>query len=105
VLPRRLSVGGLLVVLLATAACTPCSQSRGFSLSLANGSGGESSPITAAEWFAVHGGVWSDIPTTGWHVIGDPGPATDVRSGSMTLQVLQGSDGTWQVVSGSAPEC
>ncbi len=103
--PRRLFLGALAVVLVGTAACSPCSQGRGFSLSLAKDSGGESSPITAAEWFAVHGGVWSDVPTTGWHLVGSPGPTTDVRSGSMTLQVLQGPDGTWQVESGSAPAC
>src|ERR1019366_2009735 len=105
--PRRLVLGGLAVILIGTAACgvSPCSGGRGFSVSLAMDSGGESSPITAAEWFAVHGGVWSDIPPTGWHVIGSPGPATDVRSGSMTLQVLQGTDGTWQVASGTDTAC
>jgi hypothetical protein len=81
------------------------SVGQGFALSLANGRGGETSPITAAEWFAVHGGVWSDVPTTGWHVVGSPGLTTDVESGSVTLQVLQGSDCTWQVVSGSEPAC
>jgi hypothetical protein len=101
--PRRLFLGALAALLLGTAACAPCGQ--GFALSLANGSGGETSPITAAEWFAVHGGVWSDVPTAGWHVVGSPGPTTDVRSGSMTLQVLQGPDGTWQVESGSEPAC
>jgi hypothetical protein len=103
--PRRLFLGAFAVVLVGTAACSPCSNSRGFSLSLAKDSGEETSPITTAEWFAVHGGVWSDIPTTGWHLIGSPGSTTDVRSGSMTLQVLQGTDGTWQVASGSAPAC
>ena len=104
-MPPRLLLGALAVVLLGTAACSPCSDGREFSLSLVKDSGGESSPVTAAEWFAVHGGVWSDIPTTGWHLIGNPGSTTDVRSGSMTLQVLQGTDGTWQVESGSAPGC
>ena len=101
--PRRLFLGALAALLLGTAACAPCGQD--FALSLAKDSGGETSPITAAEWFAVHGGVWSDVPTTGWHLVGSPGPTTDVRSGSMTLQVLQGPDGTWQVESGSEPAC
>jgi hypothetical protein len=103
--PRHLFLGALAVVLAGTAACSPCSQGRGFSISLANDTGGESSPVTAAEWFAVHGGVWSDIPTTGWHTIGSPEPTTSVQSGSMTLQVVQGADGTWQVVSGSDQAC
>jgi len=38
-------------------------------------------------------------------VIGSSGPTTDVQCGSMTLQVVQGTDGTWQVVSGSDPVC
>jgi hypothetical protein len=88
--PRRLFLGALATLLLGTAACAPCGQD--FALSLAKDSGGETSPITAAEWFAVHGGVWSDVPTTGWHVVGSLGPTTAVRSGSMTLQVLQGTD-------------
>ena len=100
---RRLFLGAFAVILVGTAACAPCGQA--FALSLAKDSGGETSPITAAEWFAVHGGVWSDVPTTGWHVVGSPGPTTDVRSGSITLQVLQGPDGTWQVESGSEPAC
>ena len=104
-MPHRLLLGGLVVVLAGTAACSPCSHGRGFSLSLAKDSGGETSPIAAAEWFAVHGGVWSDIPTTGWHVTGSPGPTTNVQSGPMTLHAVQGTDGTWQVVGGSDPVC
>ncbi len=84
---------------------SPCSHSRGFSISLTRDTGGEASPIAAAEWFAVHGAVWSDIPTTGWRVIRIVGPAADVQSGSMTLQAARGPDGTWQVLSGSAPLC
>ena len=104
-MPPRLLLGALVVVLAGTAACSPCSHGRGFSVSLAKDSGGETSPIAAAEWFAVHGGVWSDIPTTGWHVTGSLGPTTNVQSGPMTVQAVQGTDGTWQVVSGSDPVC
>jgi hypothetical protein len=103
--PRCVFLEAFALVLVGTAACSPCSTNRDFSISLAKDSGGESSPVTAADWFAVYGGVWSDIPTTGWHLIGSPGSTTDVRSGSMTLQVLRGTDGTWQVESGSAPAC
>jgi len=100
---RPLFLGGLVVVLMGTTACGACGQ--GFSISLPKASGGETSPIAAAEWFAVHGGVWSVVPTTGWHVTRSSGGDTDVKSGGMTLQVMQGTDGTWQVVSGSEPAC
>ena len=67
--------------------------------------GGEVSPIAAAQWFATHGGVWSDIPTTGWSVIDSSQSSTSVQSGSFTLDVWQGPDGTWQVASGKDATC
>jgi hypothetical protein len=81
------------------------SQHRAFSLSLVKDTGGETSPIAAAQWFAAHGGVWSDIPTTGWSVTGSAGTSTSVQSGSFTLEVLHGPDGTWQVASGTDATC
>ena len=88
-----------------SASSTPCSQHRAFSLSLVKDTGGETSPIAAAQWFATHGGVWSDIPTTGWSVTGSLGLSTSVQSGSFTLEVLHGPDGTWQVASGTDATC
>lgn len=115
----RVVVCGLAVILLGMSACgaqlgattgasrspTPCSQYRAFSLSLAKDTGGEVSPIAAAQWFATHGGVWTDIPTTGWSVIDSSESSTSVQSGSFTLDVWQGSDGTWQVASGKDAAC
>jgi hypothetical protein len=115
----RLILHGSAVILVGMSACgaqvgttsspsaslTPCSQDQAFSLSLAKDTGGETSPIAAAQWFAAHGGVWSDIPTTGWSVTGSAGSSTSVQSGSFTLEVLQGPDGTWQVASGTDAAC
>ncbi|MGA8015156.1 MAG: hypothetical protein WCB85_04480 [Candidatus Dormiibacterota bacterium] len=117
--PRRLALAGLALVLLGTSACgvpvaapapasassPSCSQERGFSVSLAVDTGGQASPLAAAQWFAVHGGVWSNVPRTGWRVVGHDSQGTVVQSGSMKLRVFQGSDGTWFVVSGSEPSC
>lgn len=88
-----------------SASATPCTQHRAFSLSLAKDTGGESSPIAAAQWFAAHGGVWSDLPATGWTVTGNVGSPTSVQSGSFSLEVLQGPDDTWQVASGTDAAC
>ncbi len=115
----RVLLCGLAVILVGMSACgahpgartgasgspTPCSHYRAFSLSLAKDTGGEVSPIAAAQWFATHGGVWSDIPTTGWSVIGSSQSSTSVQSGSFTLDVWQGPDGTWQVASGKDATC
>ena len=109
----------LLVILVGTSACgaqvgtktspsgssTPCSQSRAFSLSLADDTGGEISPVAAAQWFAAHGGVWSDLPASGWSVTGSSGSSKSVQSGSFTLEVWQGADGTWQVAGGTDAAC
>lgn len=88
-----------------SAASTQCSHHRVFELSLAKDNGGESSPIAAAHWFAAHGGVWSNIPTTGWSVTGGEGSSVSAQSGSFTLEVLQGPDATWQVASGTDDAC
>jgi hypothetical protein len=110
---------GIVVALVGISACgaqlgtttsptlfrSPCSHGRALSLSLAKGTGGETSPLAAVEWFAAHGGVWSDIPTTGWRVTSSPGSSASVQSGSFAFDVTQGPGGTWQVVSGSDAAC
>ena len=88
----------------ATPSPSPCAH-RSFQLSLAKDTGGQSSPISAAEWFAVHGGVWSDTPTTGWRVVHATASGTFVQSGSIVLETVQGPDGTWQVESGTDQSC
>lgn len=72
----------------------------GFELELAHDVGGEPSPLEAARWFAAHGGV-SDVPSDGWLDAGHDEAGALVRSGKLTLEVIQGPDLTWQVVSGT----
>ena len=88
-----------------SASSPPCAHARAFSLSLAHDTGGQASAIAAAQWFTTHGSLWPDLPTTGWSVVGSSGSSTSVRSGSFTLDVVQGSDGTWQVDSGVDAAC
>jgi len=113
---RRL---GLIVMLVGISACgaqagtatgpsvssSPCAHARTFSLSLAHDTGGQASAIAAAQWFTTHGSVWPDLPGTGWSVVGSSESSTSVRSGSFTLDVVQGSDGTWQVDGGTDAAC
>jgi hypothetical protein len=61
--------------------------------------GGQPTPIRAAYWFAVYGGVPA-IPRTGWLQASRSGTSAVVRSGHVTLDVIQGPDRTWQVDSG-----
>jgi hypothetical protein len=76
------------------------SSCRAFSLSLVSDHGGQPSPVAAAVWFTGHGGV-GDLPRSGWHQDGQDESGVIVRSGDVALHVLQGSDRTWQVDSGS----
>lgn len=91
---------------LATAACgilpgaQGCGQPSGFALSLASDTGGQPSPVAAANWFATHGGV-GPLPRHGWHVVRRDAEGVRLRAGSSTVHVMQGRDGTWQVDSGT----
>ena len=95
-------------LLLALAGCgagtseraqTRCAQG-GFALSLARDSGGQPTPEAAATWFASHGGIPS-LPTQGWRVVDQDKDGVTLRSSASTLHVVQGSDSTWQVDSGT----
>jgi hypothetical protein len=77
-----------------------CASPSGFSLSLASDTGGQPTPVAAALWFVAHGGVAS-LPGGEWTVTDRTGRTATVSSGSWTLTVARGSDGTWQVVSGT----
>lgn len=108
--------GGALIVLVASAcgstqkgapqaklsSLTTVSTSgscRHFTLSLAIDHG-QSSAVAAAVWFANgHNGLtgW-ELPVSGWTLV--PGSPTEVRSGTITLHVMQLSDKTWAVASG-----
>lgn len=79
---------------------THCKHASGFQLSLASDTGGQPTPVAAATWFAAHGGVVS-LPTKGWRVVDRNKDGVTLRAGSSTVLAIQGSDGTWQVGSGT----
>jgi hypothetical protein len=106
---KALSYGFVSGALLAATACGPivaraarmsCASKTGFALSLASARGGQPNPVAAAHWFARHGGV-PGIPAGGWHQTSRAGGGATVASGPVTLHVVQGSDRTWQVDSGT----
>ena len=120
--PRDVLVTGLLLAALAwtSAGCgngaagsrpapipTPhfptCSHASGFDLSLASDTGGQATPVAAAAWFAAHGGVPA-LPRHGWRVVGRDAEGANVRSGSSSVHVVQGSDATWLVDGGTRCE-
>jgi hypothetical protein len=78
---------------------TSASSCASFSLSLASNTGGQPSPLAAAEWFAQHGQV-AGTPANGWHVVSQGTAEARVQSGAFELQVIEGPDQTWQVISG-----
>jgi len=63
---------------------------------MAMGSVGQSSPVDAANWFAVHGGV-DGIPKGQWHESDHGGHGATVYSGHTLLHVIQVTGGTWLV--------
>jgi len=77
-----------------------CASGSAFALSLVSDRGGQPNPVAAAAWFARHGGV-AGVPDRGWREAGRHGRGATVRSGPVTLHVVQGPDRTWQVDSGS----
>jgi len=84
----------------ATGSGATCPRGTGFDLSLASDTGGRPTPLAAATWFAEHDGNAAPLPTDGWVVRHQGEGSATVTSGSWTLEVIQGSDATWQVVSG-----
>jgi hypothetical protein len=107
----------LLAGLLAAAACgsdagpaapapvvhgagSSCAHGSGFALSLTSDRGGRPTPAAAAAWFARHGGL-TGIPAQGWRQVSRSGSGATFKSGAVTLHVIQGSDRTWQVDSGT----
>jgi hypothetical protein len=84
----------------AATARSACASGSAFALSLPSDRGGQPTPVAAAAWFARHGGV-ADVPDRGWRQAGRHGRSAAVRSGPVTLYVVQGPDRTWQVDGGS----
>ncbi len=112
---RVAGASAVAVALLLTASCgsgsqkpaavrttpEPDSTCHGFALSLASDRGGQPSPLSAARWFVVHGGVDEHLPRSGWREDGRDATGAILRSDGSTLHALQGSDKTWQVDSGN----
>jgi hypothetical protein len=88
------------VPVIAAPASSACSSGSAFALSLVSDRGGQPTPVAAAAWFARRGGV-PGVPAQGWRETGRQGGGAAVRSGPVTLHVVQGADRTWQVDSGS----
>lgn len=84
----------------APSAASGCVQQAGFAVSLASGTGGQPTPTAAATWFVSHGGI-PTLPAVGWRVVDQTAEGATLRSGTSTLHVVRGSDGTWQVDSGT----
>lgn len=76
----------------------PCSA---FALSLPPGWTGLPTPLAAAEWSAVHGGLDDRLPPAGWADAGTDEAGALVRSGEWTLHVVQLPDRTWAIDSGT----
>ncbi len=95
-------VGGAVVTvaLLSAAACASASC-RGFALSQAD-SGGQPTPVAAAEWFAAHNKSIATVPQSGWQESSRDDNGVVLRSGGATLHAFQGSDQTWLVDSGQS---
>jgi hypothetical protein len=88
------------VPVIAAPASSACSSGSAFALSLVSERGGQPTPVAAAAWFARRGGV-AGVPARGWREADRHDRGATVRSGPVTLHVVQGPDRTWQVDSGS----
>lgn len=84
----------------AATARPACASGSAFALSLVSDRKGQPTPVAAAAWFARHGGV-AGVPDRSWREAGRHDHGATVRSGPVTLHVVQGPDRTWQVDSGS----
>ena len=97
---RRLPSSPAAPVPVATATSGVCERVRLRAVpGLRPGRPADAGPAAAA-WFARHGDV-GGVPDRGWQQAGRHGRSATVRSGPVTLHVVQGSDRTWQVDSGS----
>ena len=97
-------MAGVLLASLVLGGCvfpTSTTSCSSFSLSLASNTGGQPTPLAAAVTFRAHDPAAQGYPGTGWHETTRDGGSATLRSGSATLHTVQGSDGTWQVDSGS----
>ena len=57
--------------------------------------------MAAAEWDAVHHAIPGfRLPLSGWQVVSQSDSQANVRSDGYQVNVVEGSDRTWQVDSG-----
>ena len=84
----------------STHAHARCAHTTGFELSLVRNRGGQPTPAAAVRWFARHGGV-GGVPRGGWRLTGQNASGATLASGQSVLHAIHGSDGTWQVDSGT----
>jgi hypothetical protein len=81
------------------------SCSSAFKLSLVSDRNGQASPVAAAQWCVVHGGI-AGLPQSGWREVDTSDASASslvsatLASGSSLLHTVQGPDKTWQVDSG-----
>lgn len=110
---RAVGVDSALVAVLLIAACGSDSnptgpvgspeatlRCTGFALSLTSGRGGQRTPVAAAWWCTLHGGIDVRLPRSGWQRHGHDTAGVIVQSGTDAVHVVQGVDKTWQVDSG-----
>ena len=76
-----------------------CTNYSAFALSLVANPTGSTTPVAAAESFAVNPGM-PNIPRSGWHEASRDSQGATVYSGKTILHVVQGSDHKWLVDSG-----
>lgn len=89
-----LFAGGILTIASPARSC-----SSGFALSLVSDRNGQPTPLDAARWFGLHGGI-SGVPRSGWRQVSSAGREAELASGASTLHAIQGPDKTWQIDSG-----
>jgi hypothetical protein len=87
--------------LLTTASCTRVECVEFASSSSGDGSGGQPTPLEAAESYATQADTGS-FPDAGWREDGRDETGVIFRSGDAMLRAVQGGDGTWTVDYGTS---
>lgn len=98
---------GVAIALLLIAACgsspdptgttgspEPTPTRSAFALSLISDRGGKATPVAAARWFVLYGGVHFPLPKSDWEEQHRDVSGATLDSGRSMLHVVQGADGT-----------
>lgn len=72
----------------------------GFAVSLVRNTGGEPTPVEAAQTFIRTGGIWSS-PQNGWRVTSEDQSGATLVAQASSLHAIRLADATWAVDSGS----